>query len=92
MDGETRPTSKKPTLVTAIIILAAVIVAITGYFVWRNFSQSPEEKAADALDKAAQSGVLPEVGSISNPAEQLPTVNPVETVNPFGKTYKNPFQ
>ncbi len=83
---------KKPTLLVAVIILAVVVAAVVGYFVWRNFSKTPEERAAESLDKAAQGSVLPEVGSISNPAAALPTTNPIEQVNPFGKTYSNPFK
>ncbi|MDO8466673.1 MAG: hypothetical protein Q7S83_00865 [bacterium] len=91
MEGEALPAQRKPTLITAIIILAVVIAAVAGYFVWRNSSTTPEERAFNALDQAAQTGTLPIIDPSGNPAESLPTVNPVDQINPFGKTYKNPF-
>ncbi|MEK7641037.1 MAG: hypothetical protein AAB389_03515 [Patescibacteria group bacterium] len=89
MDGDS--TAKKPTLITAIIILAVVIAVIVGYFVWNNFSKTSGEKANEALDKVSQTGTLPTITSSGNPADQLPIVNPAEQTNPFSKTYKNPF-
>ncbi len=78
-------------MMTAIVILAVVLAAVVGYFVWRNFSKTPEEKAAEVLEKASQTSTLPTIDPSGNPAEGLPAVNPVDQINPFGKTYKNPF-
>lgn len=91
MDGAVEST-RKPTLITAIIILAVVVATVVGYFVWRNFSKTPEERTEESLNQAAQTGALPTIDPGSNLAEKLPDTNPVEQTNPFGGTYKNPFQ
>ncbi len=84
--------SQKPTLVTGIVILAVVIAAVVGYFVWKNFSKTAEEKAAEALQQAAQTGTLPTINPLGNPAKSIPNVNPIDKANPFGNTYQNPFK
>lgn len=67
--------------ITGLIILGAFIA---GYF---YFSQSPAPESAVGATKAA-SETVPEI--VTNPAEEIPEVNPLDRANPF--KYNNPLR
>jgi Flp pilus assembly protein CpaB len=80
-----------------ILVLLIVIMAAAVYFGWKFLlkPKTPEEKAADAVQKSVESaaaGVLPEIAPVSNPLEKLPEINPVEKTNPFKGLKVNPFE
>lgn len=79
-----------------IVILTIIVLAVAGYLVWNLLLQkTPEEKAAESLDKtlgSAAAGVLPEINPLSNPVgNNLPETNPIDKTNPFKNIYTNPF-
>lgn len=79
--------------IAAIVVITALILA--GYFLWQNYKKTPEEKAAEVVDKsleAAISGALPEIAPLTSPLEKSPEINPMDVVNPFKDVYKNPFE
>ncbi len=80
-----------------IIIIAAVVLGLVvgGYFYWTDWRKTPEEKAAEALQKsleAATGAALPEITTETNPLEKAPDINPVSKTNPFKGLYTNPFK
>lgn len=83
---------------TLLIIIAAAVVlglVVGGYFYWQSISKTPEEKAAEALQKSIEAvtgAVLPEITTETNPLEKSPDINPVSKTNPFKGLYKNPFE
>lgn len=85
----------KPAWLWLTAIIAIAILITGGYFFWRNYKKTPEEKAAEAVDqslKAATSGALPEIAPLTSPLEKSPEINPIDVANPFKDVYKNPFE
>ena len=87
------------TLVILIIVIA--ILAVGGYFYWSKFMKgtTPEETAIDkagdaanAITESATQGVLPSMAPATNPLEDVPDVNPINTSNPYKDIKTNPFQ
>ena len=67
--------------------LVALGLLIAGLFYFRQKIQKPEEKGA--VDTAGEvSKSVPEI--ITNPAEKMPEVNPLDRANPF--KYINPLR
>jgi predicted negative regulator of RcsB-dependent stress response len=80
-----------------LVIIILIILVVAGYFAWKTFIyKTPEEKAAEALQKSLESaaaGVLPEMKTeLSNPLEKMPETNPVSKTNPFKNIKINPFE
>ena len=83
------------------IILAVIIIVLGlgagGYYYWDKYiSKTPEEKAAESLEKAlesAGSAVLPEITTATDPLKGgIQELNPVTKINPFKDVYENPFE
>ena len=75
---------------TAKIAIAVVVVAILGAIVWYWYNRPKPIKTTEDAIKALTSTPELEVGS--NPVEgKVPDVNPINKVNPFQNSYKNPF-
>ncbi len=83
---------------TLLIIIVAVVVlglVVGGYFWWQSVSKTPEEKAAEALQKSIEAvtgATLPEISTETNPLEKAPDTNPINKTNPFKGLYTNPFK
>ena len=75
---------------TAKIVIAVVVVAILGTVIWYWYNRSePIKTTEDAIEALTSTPAL-EVGS--NPVEgKVPDVNPINKINPFQNSYKNPF-
>lgn len=70
-----------------VIVLAALVFA--GFYYWRSKKAVPEPSATQALEEIESAS--PEVGVPASPVEdKIPSLNPVERVNPF--KYENPLR
>ena len=75
---------------TAKIAIAVVVVAVLGAVIWYWYNRSEPIKTEDAIEALTSAPEL-EVGS--NPVEgKVPDVNPINKINPFKNSYKNPFE
>jgi flagellar basal body-associated protein FliL len=71
-------------LIALIAGLVVTALAVTGYFYWRSEKKS-------AVEQALEQATAPTIEVPTNPLqEKVPTLNPVEKVNPFSG-YQNPF-
>lgn len=81
----------------AIIVAAAVVLLLAGLGIYLQnksgkSSETAEEAAAPAevLTESATKGTLPSLET--NPLENKPDLNPVDTANPFKNIKTNPFK
>ncbi|MBI2024505.1 MAG: hypothetical protein HYT03_00215 [Candidatus Harrisonbacteria bacterium] len=74
--------SKNIIFITVGIILALLVAGLL-YFSQRSITS--EEAGSDVAGEL-------NIKTASNPTEAVPEVNPVKKTNPFGSTYKNPFE
>lgn len=84
-------------------VLFAVVVAISivAFLYWKYQVPEDEEQAGESAVPAAEernplTSPLPDVSggasAVSNPLEDVPSINPIEAVNPFGGVKTNPFE
>ncbi len=84
----------------AIIAIALIVMAVSGYFYWSNLKESKNaaelnsvENASEVTDKIideATKGVLPSLQT--NPLENKPDINPAAKANPIKNIKTNPFE
>lgn len=76
------------TIVSIVITLVIVALAIAAVFYFRAQQETAEVPLSEESD------VLKElqIPTATNPAEEVPDVNPVKKTNPFEQTYQNPFE
>ncbi len=87
--------NKKYIIVVSVLLI--LVLAVGGYFYWKSKQATPEQKAIQGAEEAAQKitdsasqGVLPSIST--NPLENKPDVNPVDKTNPFNNVKTNPFE
>ncbi|MDP2695642.1 MAG: hypothetical protein Q8O87_00080 [bacterium] len=86
------PNPHKNLIVGSIIVLVIVALAI-GYIYWREADKTAEEKAGEVVEQALKDAAKSTLPTVNTDTTQgLPQTNPVEKANPFGNTYKNPFE
>lgn len=86
------------------ILLIVIVLAIAAGLIWKFLIyQTPEEKAAKALEgglESATTGIMPEITGSTNPLGEgtvskietnLPETNPLDKTNPFKELRVNPF-
>ncbi len=93
---------KKKIIIIAVIIFAIVVAIIVGGYIYLRGGTSQAPSAATPLESAmeagsvvassATQGVLPSIGDATNPLQNKPDVNPIDTANPFRLIQTNPFQ
>lgn len=70
--------------------LTVLVFVVAGIIYWFNFRIKPVKTTEEAIEVLTETP-LPGVVS-SNPLEnKVPELNPVEKINPFKASYKNPF-
>ena len=74
-------------IITIISIVLIVLAAAAGYLLLGLSSQRAED-----ISKIVNQGVLPSLGDSTNPMENKPNLNPVDTSNPFRDIKTNPFE
>lgn len=82
------------TLLIIIVVIVVAALVVGGWFIWKEWQKTPEEKAADAIGKsirAATGATLPTITTETNPLAKTPDLNPVDKVNPFKGVITNPF-
>ena len=95
MDQAVQKSKPKLSLIAGVIVVAVLGLAVVGYLFLKKSQKTPEEKAAETVEKTLESatgGVLPEFPSLANPLEKLPEINPIEKANPFKGLRTNPFE
>lgn len=76
--------------IAGIVVLA---LALVGFYFWQKEKGKEEEAPAPSATEALQEveSAVPEVGVPTSPVEdKIPSLNPVERVNPF--KYENPLR
>lgn len=73
--------SKK--IIWAVIALAILIIVVAGYI---YFSKPAKESALGTTEKVSEG--VPKIST--NPAEEVPEINPLDRANPF--KYTNPLR
>lgn len=69
---------KRNVLISALVFL--VLLAVAAFLIFQQPALEPQEE-----EQATQ--------ELQNPIEdEIPDVNPTANTNPFGDTYKNPFE
>jgi flagellar basal body-associated protein FliL len=98
--------NKKKTIIALVVLVVVAIIAGYAYY-WKNTHKpvtAPSTSqgaasvtesatlAAETVTQSATQGVLPSIGTVANPLENKPVVNPVDVSNPFKSVKTNPFQ
>ena len=73
-------------------VVVLLVALVLGWYFYLIEEKKNVKEAESLVVESAIGGTLPEIAPESNPAEKLPEVNPVKKANPFGQTYKNPFE
>ena len=79
-------------IVFGVIVVILVVGGIVLYFYWQDQQQTQQIQQQQAVETVGEvSRAVEEISTV--PTEiNVPETNPVEKVNPFSKTYKNPFE
>jgi len=91
--------TNRKTLVVIIALVGLAALVAAGLIGRRYMVKGPAapadvgtEAVTETIIDSSTSGTLPDVQPLSNPASELPAVNPVEKANPFRDVYQNPFE
>lgn len=73
-----------------VVIVIAVVLAIAGFFYWKNSYTPPAEESATAEESADLGSEL--YRQASNPVEDRLPGTTAPAPNPLQNIYKNPFE
>lgn len=87
--------NKKTIIIIAVIATVVIVAGGGGYFWWKAKNKTSDilKNAADAAEKLtddATRGTLPSIQT--NPLENKPNLNPIDTANPIKVIKINPFK
>ncbi len=81
--------NKKIVIIVSVAVLV-VMIALAGYFWWKNSGVAEDANEAENISDEATKGTLPSISN--NPLDSKPNLNPVENTNPIREVKTNPFE
>lgn len=90
-------TKKIILIISTVVLVAGIGVGIWYYIGYQKLAAEKKAlenagDAASAIAEGAAKGVLPDVSPDLNPVNNVKTVNPAESANPFKDIKTNPFE